>query len=121
MKLFLKNLILRESCYNCKFKGNNRISDITMADFWGIEKIHKEFDDDKGVSAIIINTNKGIDIFSLIENKLNKIKIKYEEINNNNICLENSSKINKYRKNFIEDLRKGKELDKIDEKYFTGE
>lgn len=121
MKAFLRNLCLRESCYNCKFKGNNRTSDITMADFWGIEKVNKEFSDDKGISAIIINTKKGEQIFNKIEKNFDKISVTYEDIRNNNICLEKSSRINKYKKRYTEDVLNGVDLKEIDEKYYLGE
>ena len=47
MKAFLQDIILRPSCYCCKVKGGSSKSDITMADFWGIETIDPKFDDDK--------------------------------------------------------------------------
>lgn len=68
-KLFLKNFILRGSCYSCKFCDMNRMSDITLGDFWGIGKTIKNFDDNKGVSLIILNTIKGKDTFERIQNK----------------------------------------------------
>ena len=67
--MFLKDYILRESCYNCHFSNTNRVSDITMGDFWGISKSIKDFDDGRGVSLIIVNTNKGLDIFNKIKDK----------------------------------------------------
>lgn len=59
MKGFLANLYLRPSCYKCKAKNGAANSDITIADFWGIQKFHPKFDDDKGVSAVFIHTYKG--------------------------------------------------------------
>lgn len=67
--LFLKNYMLRESCYNCHFSNTNRISDITMGDFWGINRTIKDFDDGKGVSLIIINSQKGLEIYNNIKDK----------------------------------------------------
>lgn len=58
-KLFLDNINLRESCFNCKYSNTNRIGDFSMADFWGIEKSIKNFDDGKGVSLVIVNNLKG--------------------------------------------------------------
>lgn len=59
MRLFLSNVILRPSCYSCAAKGGKSKSDITIADFWGIEKIFPECNDDKGYSLIMVNTSKG--------------------------------------------------------------
>ena len=54
MKAFLKHLSLRESCTDCKFKKNNRLSDITLADFWRIENVKPELDDGKGTSFLLL-------------------------------------------------------------------
>lgn len=54
----------RPACYHCKFKGFPRISDITIADFWGSEKyVPKEFDNDLGTSLILCNSQRGLDYF----------------------------------------------------------
>jgi hypothetical protein len=55
MDVFLSNLSLRPSCYKCFTKINHTQSDITLADFWGFDKIHPEMDDDRGYSLVIIN------------------------------------------------------------------
>ena len=58
--LFYSNLALRESCETCKYTNINRPSDITVADCWGIEKIDPNlWNDNKGISMILIQTNKG--------------------------------------------------------------
>lgn len=59
MVLYLKNYTLRESCYNCKYKGKNNVADIILGDFWGIEVTNPDMLDQKGVSALIINSKKG--------------------------------------------------------------
>ena len=61
MRGFLSDLYLRPSCYSCSFKAFNSGSDITIGDYWGIEYVLPQFDDDKGVSLVMINTNKGHD------------------------------------------------------------
>ena len=62
MKGFLKNIYLCDSCYNCRFKGDNYFSDITLGDFWGIENVLPGFSDDKGVSLVLIRSAKGKNI-----------------------------------------------------------
>lgn len=66
MRAFLSNIILRPSCYNCPAKQGRSHSDITIADFWGIDVIDPNFNDDKGCGAVLINTTKGagVDIIS---------------------------------------------------------
>lgn len=59
MRMFLSDMILRPSCYACPSKGGMSMSDITLGDFWGIEKINPEIDDDKGLSLVLVNTKKG--------------------------------------------------------------
>ena len=59
MKAFLKDMILRPSCYNCQAKSGRSHSDITIADFWGINVEIPEMDDDKGTGLVLINTDKG--------------------------------------------------------------
>lgn len=59
MKAFLSDIILRPSCYECKARGCSSQSDITIADFWGIETLLPEMDDDKGTSLVLVNTNAG--------------------------------------------------------------
>lgn len=56
---FLEGKTYRESCYKCKFAKSERVSDITLGDYWGIEKEHPGFYDKKGVSLVLINTEKG--------------------------------------------------------------
>lgn len=69
MYLYLKNVILRDSCYDCKFKGDNNVADIIIADYWGIEISNKEFFDANGVSACVINSVHGKDFFDKIDIK----------------------------------------------------
>ena len=73
MKGFLSDLYLMPSCYDCKFKGTNRPSDITLADFWGVENVCPEMYDNKGTSLLIVNSEKGKKIFGLIsDSTINK-------------------------------------------------
>lgn len=57
--LFLANLILRPVCYQCPYANLDRKSDITIGDFWGVNKTHPDLYDDKGTSLILVNTVKG--------------------------------------------------------------
>ena len=70
MQAFLKNLSLRPSCYNCKYSTIPRVADISLGDFWGIEKINKEFNDDKGTSLVLINNDKGKELLDNIKDKI---------------------------------------------------
>lgn len=59
MRGFLSDIYLRPSCYNCKCKNGVSHSDLTIADFWGINQLMPDFDDDKGIGLVLINTQKG--------------------------------------------------------------
>lgn len=101
MRGFLKDLYLRPSCYNCRFKSNNRTSDITLADFWGIEKVLPEMDDDGGTSLVITNTQKGETLLSeMIDRMLIKeVPIDVVQHYNKAICL--SAKVHPRREEFF--------------------
>lgn len=60
LRTFLSDIALRESCYNCQFASIPRQGDITLADYWGVPK---EMRNKNGVSAVLLNTNKGRDFF----------------------------------------------------------
>jgi len=70
MRGFLQDLYLRPSCYNCKSKTLNRLSDLTIADFWGVENIVPEIDDDKGTSLVLVNSDKGKKVFQKLQGKM---------------------------------------------------
>ncbi len=56
---FLNCKTYRESCYQCPFANSERPGDITLADYWGVQKAHPEFYDSNGVSLVLVNTPKG--------------------------------------------------------------
>ncbi len=106
MKLFLSNIALRESCYNCHFKKIHRVSDITLADFWGIDKIDKTMFDNKGTSLIIISSKKGQKLFNIIKDDL---ICKEENINDAlkyNPSMTKSSAPHPKKQKFLDDIDK---------------
>ena len=60
----------RPACYECKFKGFPRYSDITIADFWGIENCDSEMDNPIGTSLVLLNSKKGEEYYQTIRTKL---------------------------------------------------
>jgi len=68
--IFLANLSLRPACYNCKFASTNRVADLSLGDFWGVQKEHPELFDGRGVSLILANTQKGKDTLLQLQAKL---------------------------------------------------
>ncbi len=59
MKAMLKGLTLRPSCRDCVFKGKDVGADLLVGDWWGIARLAPEMDDDKGTSALVVNTPEG--------------------------------------------------------------
>lgn len=116
MKGFLANLFLRPSCYKCKFKGENYASDVTLADFWGVENVAPEMDDNKGTSLVIIHTLKGDKIFKEIFTKLKVKKIDRDRALESNPSYYSSVQENHLRKGFYRDIKK-QSFDKVIEKY----
>ena len=80
MYLYLKDVLVRESCYRCKYKGENNNADIVLGDYWGAEITHSDFYDEQGVSAIIVNTRKGKKLINEIKKELNYELGDYNEI-----------------------------------------
>lgn len=67
MRGFLTDLYLRPSCYHCPVKQCKSGSDLTIGDYWGIQQAHPGLDDDKGVSAVLVNTDKGAAILQAVQ------------------------------------------------------
>lgn len=74
--IFYSYLAIRPSCHECHFSNLNRTGDITIGDYWGVEKFHPEYNHPNGASLILINTQKGKGAFKNICNFLN-----YKETN----------------------------------------
>ena len=74
MNLFYKGLINRPSCGRCQFTKINRCSDITIGDYWKIDKIVPLFEDRLGVSVVIVNTTKGEKLFKQIISNIEYIE-----------------------------------------------
>lgn len=113
---FLKNVCLRPSCFECNFKGLDRLSDITLADFWGIQNIMPEIDDDKGTSLIFVNSNHGEKYFDKIKNSMIFYQVNIEKAIEYNSCAVKSVKFNPNRDRFMSEIDKIP-FDKLVKKY----
>lgn len=70
LRAFLQNVTLRPSCYECNFKTLGRASDLTLADFWGVDTVMPELADDKGVSLVFVHSDKGKNLLDSISDKI---------------------------------------------------
>ncbi len=107
MQAFLKNLCLRPSCYDCAFKSKARQSDITLADFWGIENVLPEMDDDKGTSLVCIHSAKGQALWKELQPYIISRQVNADEAITYNPAMIQSVARPKNREVFFKALQKG--------------
>ena len=103
MKLFLYNKCLRPSCHRCAFKGL-RESDITLADFWGVNAVAPEMNDKKGVSLVLVNTPKGEEIFEAVKDSLKLKKVAFKRSLMKNPSYFRSATAHPMRRKFFKDF-----------------
>lgn len=109
MKAFLDNLILRPSCYDCPAKLLKSGSDITLADFWSVEKILPQWkNDDKGTSLLLINTEKGNNILNAINNHIHMNCVSLDSVKQYNSAITESASLHQYRDSFFKEYASGK-------------
>lgn len=95
------NLYIRPCCGDCHFKGVPRKSDVTFADFWGIDR---ELDDDGGISMLLINSEKGRTYFQKIYSNLNVFEKDFNSIFDGNPMFSTSAEIPEKGHDFLVDL-----------------
>lgn len=119
MKGFLKDLYLRYSCYDCKFKTLHRASDITLADFWGIEKIIPEINVEKGVSLCWSSSEKGKQVLADVLKRTDYYEVKLREAIKHNSSAIKSVEMHKNRDKFFEEVNNSDaDIISLIEKYY---
>jgi hypothetical protein len=78
--LFGLNIAFRPVCYECPYAGPQRTGDITLGDFWGIDKVIPGFRDTLGVSAVLVNTEQGLSFINETRPELELRKCTVEEV-----------------------------------------
>lgn len=108
IKGFIKlHLYCRPSCYECKFKGFPRVADVSIGDFWGIEKRDPSYNSNMGTSVVMINSEKGFLYFDKVQKRINYKKVPLEWAVQGNPALTKSvAKPTCSRKEFFDDLDK---------------
>lgn len=103
--LFYKHIIIRKSCGKCPYTNMERPSDITLADFWGWEKTDMKINkDNKGVSLVLVNTEKGREIFDKVKHRMTVVPA--ELVNCEQPNLKHPTKIHPKHKAFEKDYVK---------------
>lgn len=105
MRGFVNDLFLRPSCSDCKFKGVDRQSDLTIGDFWGIWERDNAFDDNQGVSALIVNSQKGKQYWEDISGSFDYTAVALEDIIAFNPSMINSSAAHPKRSDFFKQVK----------------
>ncbi|PWK92653.1 Coenzyme F420 hydrogenase/dehydrogenase, beta subunit C-terminal domain [Hallerella porci] len=103
--LFYKHIMFRQSCGVCHFANTKKPGDITIADFWGWEKTNADVNkDDKGISLILCNTQKGLDLFHSVESSVYFFPVELEKCLQPN--LKHPSSVHRMRIQFEHDFNK---------------
>ena len=105
MLLYLReNVSLRPSCYQCRFKGINRCSDITLGDFWGAEEKYSDLDNNRGTSAVMVHTKLGKDVLMESQTYLEIHSVDVMDIVKGNNCILHPPICQTDRKKFFDSL-----------------
>lgn len=116
MQVFLRNIDLRPSCYDCAFKNGTSGSDITLADYWGVQSENPELDDDKGTSLVIVHTQKGVEMFQKIQSEVNCKSVDFEKAIKHNPSYYESVYLPEKRESFFEEVQ-NEEIDVVMKEY----
>lgn len=106
--LFLDAQIYRENCYSCKYASSHRPGDITIGDYWGIQKEHPELvakdklNIQEGVSCIITNTPKGDKIITEIQGLISTFPSSYAKVASHNGQLMSPSRKGIFRQQIFD-------------------
>lgn len=90
MQMFLRNFSLRPSCYSCQAKVNGSDADITLGDFWGIQNVAPEMENGRGVSAVLLNTERGRRLFDKVLDSIDTKEVSYEDVKKYNSSIYKS-------------------------------
>lgn len=104
MRMFLRNNCLRESCYHCIVKERKPVADMTIGDFWGVERLRLGMDSRSGVSLVLTHTEKGKALFEQAGAELEKKQVDASEAAVNNSALTHSVARPPERDGFYQDL-----------------
>ncbi|MDC7236749.1 MAG: Coenzyme F420 hydrogenase/dehydrogenase, beta subunit C-terminal domain [Sphaerochaetaceae bacterium] len=109
---FLAGLIFRNSCYSCNFATKRRCSDITLGDFWGIQNEHRHelnvnsMNPFQGVSAVLINSNSGLELFENVKENINYFQSSFNKVARHNPQLYKPSERNSLRDTLLFNYQK---------------
>ena len=103
-RAFCTELFNRKCCHHCAFRSFKSGSDITIGDFWGVEKAHSEINDDIGVSAVCCNTRKGKDSFVGVIELTKYVQSSIDVVATHNKAIIGNHRINRKRVLFFSEV-----------------
>lgn len=112
MQMFLGNIDLRQTCYNCRFKDLPRISDMTIGDSWGVEGYMPDMDDDGGTSVVYVHSPKGRQMLDEIREFLNLREASLDKVLTMT-DVRKSVKKHPNRKKFFAGLERGEDINTL--------
>jgi len=98
---FLDGLYMRHSCYHCQYKNEEHKADLVLGDFWGINRKAFMASGNKGISAVIVRTAKGKDLFGKIIGQFQAEIVDYEQMVRQNNSMTHSTPKNENRSKFF--------------------
>lgn len=110
MKGFVSDIYLRPSCSNCRFKGVERRTDITLGDYWGVNKVQPDMDDDKGTSLVFAHSEVGQELFDAISESVVCTSALVEEAVKYNPSMVSSSVVSGKRTAFFQRSAEGEDF-----------
>lgn len=108
IRFFSKSLTLRENCYECPYAGKNRAADLTIGDFWGFNEVHSneaasaKLTTQKGISCVLINSEKGQELFAKCRGDFEYIESSFEKVQKYNEQLKTPTRMPEKRKLVLE-------------------
>nr|WP_302595504.1 Coenzyme F420 hydrogenase/dehydrogenase, beta subunit C-terminal domain [uncultured Cellulosilyticum sp.] len=116
---FLDDYLSRECCYTCKYTRESRLGDITAADFWSyVSYTYKERNTEKGISLVILNTEKGKRIFEDLKDKYFFVERSIQEAKRGNRCLTKPYGKAKKREEFWKEYNESNDFIRCASKFF---
>ncbi len=106
LRSFVMNMCLRPSCEKCLFKQIHRQADITLADFWGIEKRLLDWNDDTGTSLVMVHTDKGMELLKTTSSNTKQKQVDFLDGVSDNPSMLESVRFNLLREGFLRDIDK---------------
>lgn len=112
---FLSGEIYRKCCYTCSYANMNRVGDITIGDFWGVEKLNINADTTEGCSLMLVNTVKGKEILDVIKSDSIITNVDKNKAIKNNAQLLHPSAFKPLRKKRLHEYNNmsGKEIQRV--------